>query len=207
MKKKTLLLVLGIMLISACYVGPAPTPCPTCAPTSVPTATVEPQDVLWDERLTELGLFWEDLSDERNLEAAWITVNGDWGTAPQWAKDKYPWANLGGDHNAYGMYYNADGSINPEAGFVLQWPYPVFEDGNQTTAVQSSHPYWANFPLYAGYDWQKAIGPYTWEVYSGDRLVGLGLPYPPLPWEAVRDVHAMGGVHVSYFGVWREARW
>ena len=184
------------------------TPCPTCQPTVTvtpePTETPVPSVLLWDARLTQLGLFWEDISETRNLEAAWITINGDWSTAPSWAKERYPWGNLGGDHNAYGLYYNADGTINPGAGMVLQWPHPFFEDGNQTTANQSSHPFWANFPLYAGFNWQETYGPYSWEAYSGDRLVGLGLPYPPLPWQPSGEAYTQGGVHVSYFGVWRE---
>jgi len=76
---------------------------------------------------------------------------------------------------------------------------------------------WANLPISAGFDWAQATGPYTWQkVGNADKLCGLGLPYPPLPWEGVMswqgeydegrtlsEARAAGGVHVSFFGVWR----
>lgn len=224
MRSKEGLFVTGLLIglviwLSGC--GEEPTPCPACptsvptsvpcptetaipeatatpeaTPTAIPTPSPTPVIILWDGRLTQLGVSIEE-NGKHDLVAAWITVNGDWASAPDWAKNKYPWANLGCDHCTYGLFYNEDGTINNQAGFVLWWP----DGANQTTADTSSHPYWANFPIYAGYDWSVVSGPYDWYKYDGDKLKGVGLPYPPLPWQ---EVAVMGGVHLSFFGVWEE---
>ena len=191
------LLVVALLLVLAGCNDPC-TPCPTTPTPIPPTPTATPAPTMWDGRLSELGLYVLDMPGVWDLEAAWITVAGDWATAPQWAKDRYPWANLGGDHHAYGMAIDKNGVIRSDAGFVLLWP----DGGDQRTPQECSHPEWANLALYAGFDWSQTPGPYTWEKFGGDRLVGLGMPYPPLPWQA--GAYAMGGVHVSFFGVWRE---
>ena len=166
----------------------------------------------FDERLSDLNLYVEKCVRTQThwlLESAWITINGDWNTAPPVVKDWYPWGNLGGDHHAYGMCYEADRDefggfvgtwhIAAEAGFGLLWP----EDGHLAVTTDSEPYEWANAELYAGYDHKAGhVGPYNWQkIGNSDLLVGLGMPYPPLPWQ---EVAAMGGVHVSFFGVWRE---
>lgn len=198
----------GILLalaIAGCPETPTAPPCPTCAPTCAPTATATvapptptPVPITWDSRLSDLGVTIEFTGGAWDLEAAWITINGNWDTAPQWAKERYPWTNLGGDHHAYGMAIDGNGVIRSDAGFILQWP----DGADQRTPDQCSHPQWANIPLYAGYDWSASTGPYSWGKFGGDELHGLGLPYPPLPWDA--EATALGGMHVSFFGVWRE---
>jgi len=178
---------------------------------------------LFDPRLTQLGVTIEhaDYSAEHwRLIAAWLTVNGNWDDVPHWAK-VYQLDTLGGDRHVFGRAYNKDGTIAPYAGFWLEWP-----DGDDMRTPEPDG--WANLPISAGFDWAQTTGPYSWQkVGNSDKLVGLGLPYPPLPWEtsSLPDnravgadgsvllsyeqgthwtaVYALGGVHVSFFGVWR----
>ena len=187
---------LAVLLVFVAVGCVNPTPCPT-TPTPIPTST--PSPLMWDGRMSELGMYVLDMPGDWDLEAAWITVAGDWDTAPQWAKDRYPWENLGGDQHAYGLAYTKTGLVQTDKGFLLIWP----DGAANTTAQSSSHPYWGNLPVWAGFDWSVTPGPYSWETYGGDRIVGLGMPYPPLPWE-VSSSAVLGGVHVSFFAVWRE---
>jgi hypothetical protein len=134
------------------------------------------------------------------LKAAWLTVDGNWDDVPSWAM---PWRQdtLGGDHNAFGRAENPDGSPFMSASFELRWP-----DGSDQRQPEPNG--WANLPLYGGYDWQVAQGGYEWQkTGNADVLKGLGLPYPPLPWQMAQACLAApeGGVHVSYFGVWEQA--
>jgi len=180
-------------------VTPSPTWTPT--PTNTPTATPTP---LWDDRLTQLRASVEqgDASQPGwRLKAAWLTVNGNWDDVPAWAQ---PWRldTLGGDHNVFGRAQEPDGTPNMSAVFELSWPTGA--------AQQSTEPNgWANLPIGpSGYDWQETEGPYGWKkTRNADKLKGLGLPYPPLPWEMAQSRLAApdGGVHVSYFGVWEQA--
>ena len=63
---------------------------------------------------------------------------------------------------------------------------------------------WANAEVWEGYDWNERPGPYWWQkLGDADILHGLGMPYPPMPWEP-QSMHAEGGVHISFFCVWRE---
>jgi len=158
---------------------------------------------LWDERLTQLHvrLVPADCSEPCwRLKAAWITVNGDWDDVPGWA---LAWRRdtLGGDHHVFGRAEQANGAAIMSASFELSWP-----DGADRRSPESDG--WANMPIYAGFDWSQTEGPYGWaHVGNGDRLQGVGLPYPPLPWETAQSGLAgpSGGMHVSYFGVWERA--
>jgi len=193
------IVLLFALLLTGC---PSPTVCPppivvTATPTALPP-TPTPVAIRWDSRLSELGLYVLDMPGDWDLEAAWLTVAGDWATAPQWAKDLYPWNNLGGDRHAYGLAYTAAGNIQTDKGFRLSWP----DGAAMVTADSSGHPYWANLPLQEGFDWAQTSGPYSWDTYGGDQVVGLGMPYPPLPWQP--QASALGGVHVSFFAVWRQ---
>lgn len=131
--------------------------------------------------------------------AAWITENGSWndvpGCARQWQLD-----TLGGDHHAFGRAEWAAGVPHMGAGFVLIWP----DGGAQRNPEPDG---WANLPLGSnGFDWRVTQGPYSTYMFPSqgctDKLVGLGLPYPLLPWQE-GSIVALGGVHVSYFGVWQ----
>jgi hypothetical protein len=130
------------------------------------------------------------------LKAAWVTVAGNWHDVPSWA---LPWQqdSLGADHHAYGRAEMPNGEPVMGARFELSWP-----DGAAETSSEPNG--WANVPIYAGYDWTSTDGPYGWkQAGDADKLQGLGLPFPPPPWESrLRSV--TGGVHVSFFGVWEQ---
>jgi hypothetical protein len=156
---------------------------------------------LWDDRLTQLRLSVEQGDASLpgwRLIAAWLTVDGNWDDVPAWA---LPWRQdtLGGDHNAFGRAELPDGTPIMTSWFELSWL-----DGSDQRLPEANG--WANLPIGpSGFDWTQTPGPYTWQaVGNADRLKGLGLPYPPLPWENVQSRLAApeGGVHVSYFGVW-----
>lgn len=157
----------------------------------------------WDTRLDELGLYVKPAPNPNEthfvIVAAWLGVNGSAETWPPWAKsDQWDWNNLGGDHHAYGMCKLRDGSVSPDAGFELTWP-----DGGYAKREPEANR-WANFELYADYNWREVSGPYDFNKYgNAETLCGLGLPWPRLPWEE-GEVIAMGGCHVSFFVVWQE---
>jgi len=194
-------------------VCPTPEPCATCAPwpTSTPTAAAQPtvtptptaipptpQVILWDDRLTQLGVTIDYAeSADFTISAAWLTVDGNWDDVPIWAKK---WQNdtLGGAYNAYGRLEYPDGKPTMGAGFVLSWPGGADQRTPETNG-------WANIPITAGFDWSATAGPYTWAKYgNADKLVGIGLPYPPLPWQ-IGEMYALGGVHTSFFVVYEYA--
>lgn len=161
----------------------------------------------WDGRLGQLGVTVDEadrLKDHWALTAAWLTVNGSWETAPAWAKEgRWPWNNLGGECDAYGLTFDKNGLIAPGAGYLLSWPDGVV----MKTPLDCGTRDWANFFLGpSGYNWQAGPGPFNLaKVGIADKLRGLGLPYPPLPWEGRADVTAQGGCHVSFFAVWEWA--
>jgi hypothetical protein len=185
-----------------------PTPTPSSTATPSPTATNSPTPtptptMLWDDRLTQLGVqrVAADCSQPCwRLKAAWITVNGSWDDVPGWAK-RWQQDTLGGDHNVFGRAEQPDGAPIMSASFELSWP-----SGADRRSPEPNG--WANLPIYAGYDWSQTQGPYGWaQAPNGDKVQGVGLPYPPLPWE-VGQTHLAapsGGVHVSFFGVWEPA--
>jgi len=178
-----------MILFGAALAGCNPsTPCPTC-PTCVPTPTVPaatptatPIPILWDERLTEIGVTVNRVSGARYvLVAAWLTKNGSWDDVPAWAK-QWQLDSLGGDHNAFGRCLDKVGNVVQKT-FVLSWP-----SGSDSRTPESDG--WANLPLSGNY-WDPAKGPgaYTWTALNGDVLVGIDMPHN---W------------HWSFFGVWQE---
>jgi len=169
-----------------------------------PTATATPTRViLWDDRLTQLRvhLVEADCSEPCwRLKAAWLTVNGNWDDVPDWAR-QWQQDTLGGDHHVFGRAEEPNGDPIMNGSFELFWP----TGGDRRPPEPNG---WANLPLYAGYNWLETEGPYGWrQVENGDTLQGVGLPYPPLPWEphSASLTGPAGGVHVSYFGVWERA--
>ena len=165
--------------------------------------------LLFDPRLTQLGVTVTPADRTQPhwaLKAAWLTVNGSWDDVPQWAR-QWQLDTLGGDHHCFGRALDPYGNAYAGAGFVLSWL-----DGAVQRTPETDR--WANIPIEAGFDWSVRAGPYSWGKYgNAEVLQGLGLPYPPLPWERISlsdlydlgDVHASGGVHVSYFAVWQES--
>jgi hypothetical protein len=136
---------------------------------------------LWDERLTTLGITYQRRTGAYRLAAAWLTINGQWDDVPDWAK-KWQLDVLGGDHNCYGRLETPDGkAIFEDKRFILAWP----DGGDERTAEPSG---WANIPM-AGQNWDpaKGPGPYDWFVESGDKLLGVGMPW---------------NHHYSFFCVW-----
>jgi len=187
-----LVAIVGMLTLSGCILtitistGETPTPAaPTV--TVTPTATYEPtptpyvQKVLWDSRLTELGVSITPSSGKYRLIAAWLTKNGNWDDVPDWAH-QWQLDTLGGDHHVFGRCLDAAG--NPIAKtFQLSWPGG--SDGRTPEADG-----WANLPM-AGQNWNPANGPgpYTWYALNGDKLSGVGMPL---------------NNHWSFFGVWQE---
>lgn len=159
----------------------------------------------WDERLDLLGVTIESADHTKEhwyLEAGFIIPSGSWGeygdgTVPLWAWNYH--ADIGGDTTVYGRAYE-NGEIATEAGFFMVWP-----DMDKPPVMRLANPadgWYANDHLQAGFDWSKTSGPYSWQKYGNADIVhGLGLPYPPLPWEAGAP-QAAGGVHVGYVFNW-----
>ena len=143
--------------------------------------------MLWDERLTELAVSVDrrgvDTSQKHwRIIAVWRTRNGSWDDVPTWAR-QWQQDTLGGDHHAFGRALFADGTLAPQAGFVLGWP-----DGVDGRTPEPDG--WANIPLFAGYNPAQGPGPYSWaKAGNAEKLVGLGLPH---------------NHHVSFFAVWQE---
>lgn len=187
MKQKVmfLVLVLLVLLVTGCRPCPpcpeCPTPAvPTATPTVVPTAT--PQTILWDSKLSELGVTVQFVSGAKyRLISAWTTENGSWDNVPDWAR-QYQLDTLGGDHHVFGRCLDVNGNAIGKT-FMLSWP----DGADGRTPEQDG---WANLPL-GGQNWNPANGqgPYKWEALDGDKLVGLGLPL---------------NHHWSFFGVWKE---
>ena len=154
----------------------------------------------WDPRLTQLGLTVEPADRTKahwRMVAAWLTVAGNWDGVPDFARP-YQQDVLGGDHHVFGMALDTFGNPISDAGFVMMWA----DGGDQRTPVDCGRPDWADLPIYAGYDWAQTSGPYTWQKFgNADKLCGVGLPYPPLPWQPQGDAYPAGGVHVSFFYV------
>ena len=159
-------------------------------------------DALWDSRLSALGLTVRPADYTKphwRLQAAWLTVNGRWDDVPDFARP-YQQDTLGGAQHAYGRAVFKDGSVAPEAGFMLMWPDMAEVDKKVRTPSANG---WANDELWNGFDWAQTSGPYSWhKAGNADVLEGLGLPFPPLPWYA--DAQAEGGVHAAFFCVWQE---
>lgn len=158
---------------------------PAAPPSPTPTATADAPAILWDERLSEIGLSVERRAGEYELIAAWLTINGNWDNVPAWA---HTWQNdtLGGDHNGFGRFENADGTPIQGATLALTWANDTEGDtrisdatGWNNLVISASSPTW---------DPAKQQGPYKLWAFGGDKLVGLGLPF---------------NQHYSFFGVWR----
>ena len=157
----------------------------------------------FDPRLVRLGVTVEPADYTQphwRLQAAWLTVSGSWDDVPAFARP-YQRDYLGGDHHVFGMARDLLGYTLPGAGFVLVWP----DGAAQRTPADSDRVDWADCPIYAGYDWAQMAGPYAFGKFgNADKLCGVGLPFPPLPWQPQGDAYAEGGVHVSVFDVWQE---
>jgi len=160
--------------------------------------------LLWDPRLSQLGVTIRDCDKSLlhwKLLAAWLTVNGSWDDVPDWAR-QWQLDTLGGAQHSFGRALDQNGDVCPTAGFMLKWPGMTSEDQKWRLPHADG---WANDELWNGYDWAQTSGPYSWnKAGNADVLCGLGLPYPPLPWQP-SGVYAEGGVHVSYFAVWQES--
>lgn len=149
----------------------------------------------WDHRLSALGVGIEpaDYTQEhRRIKAAFITVDGNWDDVPDFAR-QYQQDTLGGATHAFGRLLDRDGNVEPEAGFGLVWP-----GGSDSRTPEPNG--WANMLITAGYDWSKDLGPYSWLTHgNADKLVGIGLPYPPLPWQPVSRAGVGGGVTITAY--------
>lgn len=183
--KRALALILVVLLLAACQ--PCP-PCPECptpvSPTATPTVmpTPAPPTLLWDSKLSDLGVTVQYVAGARyRLIAAWTTQSGSWDGVPDWAR-QWQLDTLGGDHHAFGRCLDVGGNAIGKT-FMLSWP-----GGADSRTPEADG--WANIPL-AGQNWNPANGPgpYTWEALKGDKLVGIGLPL---------------NNHWSFFGVWQE---
>lgn len=148
-----------------------------------PTEPDKPE--LWDARLDQYGIYVERKpAGKYFVYAAWMTENGNWDTAPAWAR-RWQQDTLGGDHHVYGRVETAAG-IPIHNTFVLDWP-PYTDSGAGSAETGSDG--WANLPM-AGQNWNPATGPgpYLFWCFDGDRIYGLGMPL---------------NHHVSFFVVWR----
>ena len=161
-------------------------------------------EVLIDPRCTLLGIRVTEPPDTTRVHwratHVWLTVNGNWDDVPQWAKP-FQKNYLGGATNIFMLGYKLDGTpTQSKVIFIQGWP-----DGIAKFSPEAGNGYWGNAMLVAGFDWSKTTGPYYGQMNAISTSVvrGMGLPYPPLPWETA-DAQAEGGVHVSYFIVMQE---
>lgn len=196
MKRILVLLILALAL-TACLCPPCPE-----TPTPEPTATPMPApDIEWDERLDDLRVGVNSGPGYRfRLVAAWITINGDRASAPEWAQKYYGdrpdspswatpgyWPECGGDHHVFGITIDEDGSVQTTKVHEMFWP----DDGYDARRPEGSG--WANLPLWpTSPAWSPSTmgpGPYSFAPKNGELLFGLGLP---------------DNLHVSYHGVWEE---
>ncbi len=180
-----------------CPCTPTPEPTATCPaycgvpPTATPaveataTATAVPPAILWDQRLTDLGITVMQRNGNYRMVAAWLTINGQWDDVPEWAH-RWQQDTLGGDHHLFGRLETPAGVAIMDKSFFIAWPQPNYTAGDSRVPEPDG---WANIPM-AGQNWQPANGPgpYDWWVDSGDKLVGLGMPW---------------NYHYSFFAVWQ----
>ena len=156
--------------------------------------TTDGDATCWDPRLDQLHVLVDRSGVDTSrtwwrVAHAWLTVNGSWESAPACAK-RWQRDTLGGDHHIYAAV-DLGAGLHCGAQLAFGWP-------GETVYRLTEADCWANIPIQAGYDWSKGPGPYwagRWD--NSERLVGMGLPYPPLPWQM--GVGPEGGVHVSYF--------
>lgn len=160
----------------------------------------------WDSRLTALKACVNTAKVDYTkphfrIIAAWLTVDGNWDDVPDFAK-KWQSDKLGGSTHVFGLALDPQDARYDRAGFILR------NGGIAPFIGEPGNGQWANaFIGPSGYDWKTTPGPYTWvkgpsSVAPGgaEEFVGAGLPYPPLPWQALS---ATGGVHVSWFVIWQ----
>ena len=160
---------------------------------------------LVDPRLELLGLTIEEPPDTTrthwDIATAWLTVNGNWNDVPDFAKP-YQNDNLGGATHGFVLGIGLDGQRRQDEKLFLQgWP-----GGNHALfSPHKEHDWWGNCLCTAGFNWKTATGPYHLQAnaVSSAKLCGVGLPWPPLPWQP-GAVSAQAGVHVSYFVVMQE---
>jgi hypothetical protein len=135
-----------------------------------------------------------------DISHVWITVNGNWDDVPDFAK-LFQNDNLGGATHGFVLGFGLDGQRRQDEKLFLQgWPgnYALF-------SPHKEHDWWGNCLCTAGYNWAETTGPYYLQAnaVSSAKLCGVGLPFPPLPWQP-GGAHAEGGVHVSTFVVMQE---
>ena len=183
-----------------------------------------------DTRCTQLGIVVvpppETDSLHWELAYLWLTEGGSWETVPGWAK---PFQNdhLGGDRHIYMYGVRVGGEPAKEKDLFIQW----WPDDHCKFSPKEEHEWWGNVPITAGFDHAAGyVGPYGAQMnaLSSSLVDGIGLPFPPYPWEnalAERRVHsvvpwdgktyhgeigqanlgaALGGVHTSFFLVFQE---
>ena len=145
----------------------------------------DPLALKWDVRLTQFGVSYNrnDL-DKPWLLAAWITIDGQIITAPEWAREYMNFAEAGADHHALGKIIDTEGHTVRGLGLELSW-----KEGYVQPTMKASG--WYNVPLYSSYDPSTGSGGYTWGPVGGQVLRNLGLPLKR---------------HISTFGVWLEPR-
>ena len=163
------------------------------------------------------GLHWE-------LLYLWLTENGNWDDVPEEFKH-FQSDHLGGDHHVYVLGRRLTGFRAQEPDlFVLGWP-----DGHHKFSPKGEQDWWGNAVINAGFDWSEVAGPYFAQMNAINSSVvrGIGLPYPPYPWDTHFDDaiatsadrhywdgetmvgdkvanNIMGGLHTSFFLVFQE---
>jgi len=159
---------------------------------------------LIDPRCEALGMTIVEPPDTSrthwDISHVFLTVNGSWEDVPSWAK-QFQNDNLGGATHGFMLGIGLDGARRQDEKLFMQgWP-----DGYAFFSPHREHDWWGNCLCTAGYDWAETTGPYYLQAnaVSSAKLCGVGLPFPPLPWQP-GAAHAEGGVHVSTFVVMQE---
>jgi len=160
---------------------------------------------LIDPRCEALGMTIVEPPDTTrthwDISHVFLTVNGDWTdpAMPEWALP-FQNDNLGGATHGFMLGFGSDGRRQDENLFLQGWP-----DGHAFFSPHKEHDWWGNCLCTSGYNWQETAGPYYLQAnaVSSAKLCGVGLPYPPLPWEP-GGLAATAGVHVSTFVVMQE---
>jgi hypothetical protein len=164
--------------------GPSATPTPTMTPSPTPTAspTHDPNQLDWDPRLTQRGVYITHAQVQPG-EWYWRLVKGVW-----YAEHEQP---FDGQHNIFVDTLNEDGERR--AGVRVN---VTSLDGGTVwqTIVTDPKPgsvYAADFPMYVVAPAYRAVPA---EGVPADAVSGMGLGCIEKPWEAT---------HTSYLFVWQ----
>jgi len=176
---KRLLILAIVGILTACTVCPPCPPCETPVPTPVPTVTPAPE-IRVDPRIDNfmgLGPLNVKLGEcgpdcRYRVKDLFVTVDGIFDGAPQWAWDDYVLIDgAGGATHMFAVAYRYNGSPLKGKTVVHSWPAG---SGSGVTGADGAVNFYGN----AVYFPDKGVtGPYCIQPLKGQEVCGGGLPY------------------------------